>query len=186
MNNLPKIRTNNLLQQETERDLLVYDLEINKALCLNETSARVWKLCNGKIDCQEISKQTNIPQEFVWAAIEELQRNNLLEFEVETGLPKDRLSRRKMLMKAGATAVALPLIVGIIAPVSSAAQSGIVIGGICPGSGGSPGCLLFLGNNCGTSAASCQPSCSTVANAQCTSMVGLLTPGCPACQCYCG
>ena len=41
----PKSRTDNLVVQEMNDEVLVYDLDSNKAVCLNETAAIVWKSC---------------------------------------------------------------------------------------------------------------------------------------------
>jgi hypothetical protein len=43
----PISRQNNIVTQEVESELLIYDLVENKAFCLNETSAFVWQNCDG-------------------------------------------------------------------------------------------------------------------------------------------
>jgi hypothetical protein len=95
---------------------LIYDLTENKAYCLNESSAIIWQTCDGQKSFEEIARQTQIPQEFVWVAIEEFNKSNLLEDNMATQLPKDRQSRRKVLLKLSATATVLPLLTSIIAP----------------------------------------------------------------------
>ncbi|HZH35571.1 MAG TPA: hypothetical protein VEX64_12070 [Pyrinomonadaceae bacterium] len=39
--NIPKARENDLVVQELKDEVLIYDLKINKAYCLNETSAAI-------------------------------------------------------------------------------------------------------------------------------------------------
>ena len=68
----PKHRTNNLVIQETETELLIYDLTENKAFCLNESSSIIWQSCDGQKSFEEIAKQTQIPQEFVWLRLKNL------------------------------------------------------------------------------------------------------------------
>jgi hypothetical protein len=51
----PHSRTKELVVQELKGELLIYDLSTNKAFCLNETSALVWQLCDGKSSISEIS-----------------------------------------------------------------------------------------------------------------------------------
>lgn len=55
MNSLPKSRECEIVVQGFEKELLIYDLSINKAFCLNETSTLVYQLCNGKNTVAEIS-----------------------------------------------------------------------------------------------------------------------------------
>lgn len=70
----PLFRQDNIVIQELENELLIYDLNRNKVFCLNETSAMVWQLCNGHNSILEISRlmseklKTNIP-EFVFKLI---------------------------------------------------------------------------------------------------------------------
>ena len=47
MNNLPKARTENLIVQKAENELLIYDLASNKVCCLNRSSEVIWNLCDG-------------------------------------------------------------------------------------------------------------------------------------------
>lgn len=167
------MRTAGLLVQETPDELLVYDLSSNKALCLNETSQKVFQYCNGESNFDQISEKSGIPKELVWLAIEEFQKNNLLEFKVETELPKDRVTRRKVLIKAGAAAIALPMIASLVAPLAAQGLSCLA-----------PNSILLGGAFCGVPAAVCQPTCNANAG-PCCSMVGTTSLGCPDCFCIC-
>ena len=51
----PLARKIELVEQQLNGELLIYDLRINKAYCLNETSTLVYQLCNGKNTVSEIS-----------------------------------------------------------------------------------------------------------------------------------
>lgn len=72
--NKPKTRNENLVVQEFESEILIYDLKTNKAFCLNETSALIYQLCNGKNSVAEISQALNkhlkqsISEDLVWLA----------------------------------------------------------------------------------------------------------------------
>lgn len=124
MKQIPIARSSELIAQEFEEGLLLYDLAIHKAFSLNETSSIVWNLVDGKSTIDEIVSKSRLPREMVLFAFDELQKNNLLKEKVETGLPTDRKSRRKVLMQMGATALALPVIVSLVAPSAVHAQSG--------------------------------------------------------------
>lgn len=53
---LPLSRRSNLVVQEMDSELMIYDLTANKAFCLNETSALVWQFCDGSKSVNEISR----------------------------------------------------------------------------------------------------------------------------------
>lgn len=59
MNKYPKIRTENIVVQKMEDELLVYDTKQDKALCLNETLVLVWEMCDGKTSSTEIARQAS-------------------------------------------------------------------------------------------------------------------------------
>ena len=48
MNQLPKAKYSDIIIQETAKELLLYDLTLHKAFCLNETAAIVWRNRDGK------------------------------------------------------------------------------------------------------------------------------------------
>ena len=45
--NNPMARQNGLVVQEMPDEVLVYDLDTNKAHCLNNSAALVWRACDG-------------------------------------------------------------------------------------------------------------------------------------------
>ena len=53
--NKPKTRNENIVVQEFENEVLIYDLTINKAFCLNQTSKMIWQMCNGKNSVADIA-----------------------------------------------------------------------------------------------------------------------------------
>ncbi len=54
--NKPKTRNENIVLSEFANEVLIYDLIINKAYCLNETSTMIWQLCDGTRSIAEISQ----------------------------------------------------------------------------------------------------------------------------------
>lgn len=128
--NNPQGREKDIVVQDLKNEVLIYDLSINKAFCLNETSAMVWNLCDGNNSVAEITRKVSVKLKYpvtddlVWLALDQFKEDNLLadgkEMEIEYG----GLSRREVIKKVGfATMVALPLISAIIAPTSATAQS---------------------------------------------------------------
>lgn len=120
---LPIARKDGLVVQETPESVLVYDLETNKAHCLNETAAFIWKVCDGQTSIAEITAlfadQTgkNVDENLVWLAIDQLNDNNLLTGSVTSELAGQ--SRREVIKKIGLGAViALPIVASLTAPTS--------------------------------------------------------------------
>lgn len=54
---LPKARCEALITKEVDGELLVYDRSRDKAHCLNESAAAIWKLCDGRTTPAEIASK---------------------------------------------------------------------------------------------------------------------------------
>lgn len=52
---LPKARQSQLIVKDLPDEVLVYDLDRDKAHCLNHTAGMVWKNCDGKSNVTEIA-----------------------------------------------------------------------------------------------------------------------------------
>lgn len=129
--NYPKTRNENIVVQEMEKEILIYDLKTNKALCLNETSALIYQLCNGSRTVAEISRMMgqksneSISEDLVWLALDNFKKDNLLENNEQFEINFKGLSRRQVIKKVGlASMVALPVIASIVAPSAVMAYSG--------------------------------------------------------------
>lgn len=127
---IPVVRKNDLVIQELNDEILIYDLQNNKVFGLNETSAVVWQLSNGEKTMSEIAREASkklkspINEEYVWLALEQLKRANLIENE--SGIENTYLgaTRREVIRRVGlASMVALPMISSLVAPSSLQAQS---------------------------------------------------------------
>lgn len=126
----PQSRKDNLVVQEIEGEVLIYDLNKNKAFCLNDTSAQVWQACDGTKSVTEISqlisKEQNSPvgEDFVWLALDQLKKNDLLSNSVEIVPNFNGMSRREVVKKVGlSTMIAIPFIVSLTAPLAANATS---------------------------------------------------------------
>lgn len=120
----------NILVQELEKELLLYDLKRDKVFCLNETSLLVWNLCNGENTIEDIRRRmsiqlkTQITEELVWLALDKLKKEQLLSNHQEIEISFNGLSRREAIRKVGiSTMIALPIISAIVSPIALAAQS---------------------------------------------------------------
>jgi hypothetical protein len=121
----PVARKSGLVVQEMPDEVLVYDLNSNKAHCLNQTAASVWRACDGKTSVSEIATSfgAGANEDLVWLAIDQLSESNLLEAQIRSGFVGQ--SRREVIKKIGlASMVALPVIASLVAPQNAlAAQS---------------------------------------------------------------
>lgn len=192
INFIPISRQKEIVVQELQGELLIYDLNINKAFCLNETSAAVWQLCDGKNSVADISRFLNrklkspVLEDFVLLAIDQLKENNLLADGDEIEIDFNGLSRREVIKKIGfASMIVLPVISSLTAPTTAAAQSN------CVANGQPNGFACSLANNpgldfcnilpCSTTTCNCTVSGS---NARCCS--GQATTGsCVGGRCVC-
>jgi len=125
---IPVARKEGLVIQETTDEVLVYDLTSNKAHCLNQTAALVWKSCDGHNSITDITKLletevgNSVHEDLIWLAIDQLNEKNLLEKEMVSNFAGR--SRREVLKKIGlATVVALPLVASLTAPTSALAST---------------------------------------------------------------
>lgn len=119
--NNPMARQNGLVVQEMPDEVLVYDLDTNKAHCLNNSAALIWRACDGNNSVADIVRQFEsngagkVTEDFVWLAIDQLNENNLLEGKVAPRFAGQ--SRRQVLKTIGlASMVAIPVIASLVAP----------------------------------------------------------------------
>jgi len=126
---LPKAKDENLVVQNLDKELLIYDLSSSKAYCLNETSTIVYQACDGQTTIESLkSSHLKLTDEIILLAIDQLQKENLLSEKVEG------LSRRALLTKAAFAAVTLPVITSLVAPLAVHAQSCLPRGASCTAS----------------------------------------------------
>jgi coenzyme PQQ synthesis protein D (PqqD) len=134
----PVARKEGLVIQELPDEVLVYDLDRDRAHCLNETAAFVWQHCDGRTSTVEIarslSQKVNAPvdEKVVWFAIDQLGRNHLMASLPVPPQSVAGLNRREMVRVLGiAAAVAVPVVASIVAPTPAQASTCVAQGGSC-------------------------------------------------------
>ena len=141
---IPVARTEKLLIQEVDNELIVYDEEQDTAHCLNPMAVRVWYYCDGQNTVEDIAKllekELNIPADsdadmrgLVWLTLEELERFNLIKEYLKQPTGVSNISRRKVIKTAslvGGFAIGslFPVVKSIVAPAPVMAVSPIPIG----------------------------------------------------------
>lgn len=135
---LPLARKENIVIQELNDEVLIYDLILNEAFCLNETSGIIWQMCDGTKTVAEISQavgkkfDTNISEGFVWLALEQLKKEKLIDSQLTPPTEFAGMTRREIIRKVGfASMVALPVVASVIAPTSVNAQSCLANNAMC-------------------------------------------------------
>lgn len=186
MENQPALaRDEELVVQELEGEVLVYDLKSHKAHALNKTAAFVWNHCDGHRSPEEIAKlmaeewQTPVGEDAVWFTLNKLGKADLLKERVTLPQAQAGMSRRSAVRRLGFGALlAVPVVMSIVTPTAAAAASVPPECITCTSFGGT-------GNRVNT----CPPVCDNVpgccyGNASCSTGAGNLlgaTAGCTAC-----
>lgn len=126
----PIARKEELIIQELAEEVLVYDLRKNKAICLNQTSALVWQNCDGNKTAAEIASEmekhfgSSVNEDLVWFALDQLEKENLLLNAEKIPNKFNGLNRREVIKRLGvASAISLPIIASLVAPMAVHAQS---------------------------------------------------------------
>ena len=128
---VPRARKAGLVVRDLNDEVLVYDLERDKAHSLNASAAFVWKKCNGRRTISDValqmSKEFKSPadDQAVWLALDQLSKFHLLDEKVTRPAGMPRISRRDMMRVGAAAAFALPVVISIVAPTAANAQTSI-------------------------------------------------------------
>ncbi len=145
----PLARENSVIVKELPDETLIYDLETEKAHCLNSTAALVWKNCDGKrtvAQLRELMKKnagSPVPEEMVWLALDQLEKFRLLDVAPLKPARFAGMTRRDLVRRVGLAAITLPIILSIVAPPAQAQASLLPPGSCCnsPGQCASGNCV---------------------------------------------
>jgi len=128
----PEARTEQLLVQDLNEEVLVYDTERHKAHTLNRTAALIWRHCDGKNSLADlthiVASHTRLPADegMVWLALEELDSAHLLRSPLPPTAAADRYSRRdvaRRLARSARWTALVPAVLSITAPTAAQAAS---------------------------------------------------------------
>jgi len=132
----PIARRQGLVIQKLPGEVLVYDLQRDRAHCLNETAAFIWQRCDGRNSTAQIARSLGaqfnceVDEKIVWLALDQLGRSHLLERQPAVPQAMKGMNRRAMVRALGlGAAVAIPLLTSIVAPTPAQAVSGCINSG---------------------------------------------------------
>ncbi len=174
---IPVARKEGLVIQEMGDEVLVYDLETNKAHCLNRTAAAVWKSCDGQNSVSDVSKLVakmnggSRQEDLIWLAIDQLNETNLLETKLAVNFSNQ--NRREVIKKIGLAAViALPIVTSLVAPtVASAGSTCATTGCTCTFTGTCTPVSPATTCTCSSTTTGTQTGCPITCTGGCTCQV---------------
>jgi hypothetical protein len=111
-----RLESDKLILEQLLDELMIFDPDRNKAFCLNQTAAFVWRHCDGKTTVSEMTELLRrdwgkpVDERVIWFALDILSKDGLLApfpaLSVGTGI-----TRRDVLQKLGTgAAMAVPLV----------------------------------------------------------------------------
>jgi coenzyme PQQ synthesis protein D (PqqD) len=162
----PAARTDGLLVESLDDELLVYDAERDRAHSLNAVAAAVWEACDGERGIEKLGRFATeklgepVSEDAVWRAFSQPDERQLLVGELPSRMSGPEFSRRTALARAGligaSAAFAAPLVKSIVVPTAAEAGASCV-----PPNGQ---CGTNLGESCNTQSF---PPCCPVPNIAC-------------------
>jgi hypothetical protein len=174
----PLARTEDMVVEELEHEVLVYDPKSKRAHCLDAVAARVWRAADGSSDVEALANRLDLSVELVEQAVAELESCELLEtfgldiVDSNGNGNGNGLTRREMTIrsaKVGTAVAAAPLVYSILAPTPAAAATP------------TPAvCFLYTMANCGGPNT---VGCGSVTGCCCCCQGGggLVPPSCKTC-----
>ncbi len=84
MKTLPSGRRDGIIVRELADEVLIYDLQRDKAHCLNKTAGFVWQHCDGRTQVATVARllaaetQTSVDESVVLLALHQLAERHLL------------------------------------------------------------------------------------------------------------
>lgn len=109
--------TPTLIASPMGAELLIYNPTTFEAHHLNETAAKVWKLCNGETTLAQASSELEGGEAVLHSALEMFQSKKLLSSPTA-------IVRRDFMTAAVKIGILMPLVYSVLAPAPAAAASG--------------------------------------------------------------
>src|SRR5262245_58896698 len=110
----PLARQKDLIIQQLNDELLIYDRETDRAHCLNSTAALIWQNCDGRTSVEQLAQlvsqdplSATVSEKIVWLALGQLSKKALLH-DAQSFTYPSLMSRRALVRALGMTAAALP------------------------------------------------------------------------------
>ncbi len=152
MHNRPRARTEDLVVERVDDELVVYDERSQMAHALSREAAAVWDSCDGGLSAVDICERVGMDSAVVERALDELREKDLLE---ETIAVRSGHTRREVAGKFAAIGGA-----AFVAPFVYSVSVASAQGCVCSHPGTTPnGSPVPNPNNCGTNGVSGAVAC---------------------------
>jgi hypothetical protein len=127
----PIARTEHLLIQEMDQEILVYDEATNRAHCLDAQSAKIWRACDGTRTMEAIAAAVRtdphqpLEVDTIRIGLDALGKAGLLQKESSSALRLPGETRRQLLRQLATAGLTLliPVVRSLVAPTAAEAAS---------------------------------------------------------------
>ena len=119
----PLARSEGLIIEELDGELLVYDGESNLAHALAAEAAALWEACDGHTDTRGLASRCHTSQDQVGVTLARLREVRLLEADSDEPEGDTRREALRKITLAGAGLAAVPTISSILVPTPAQAAS---------------------------------------------------------------
>ena len=117
---VPRPRLQGIVREDIDGETLLYVEATHQASCLNAPAARIWALCDGRRNVEDIAACAHVEAGIVAHTLGQFAQSGLLENTLSEAT-RSSLSRRRLLMGVGLAAI--PLVLMVTAPKARAASS---------------------------------------------------------------
>jgi len=158
----PKARTEQLISERVDDELVIYDQLSHVAHCLSREAVGVWEHCDGRLTEAEIADRLTLSLEVVERAVAMLEDRGLLDEAPAVAPGYSRRQAAVRLARIGGAALAAPLVYSIDVGSAAAASSHLAAG--CPVTActGVTSCPGSTANGTNSTCASGRCYCSTL------------------------
>ena len=148
----PLARSERIVVESVGEELLVYDLDSDRAHSLDPVAAAIWRACEGERPVAEIARRAGVSEDAAWSTLDELSELDLLA----APLPAPAAHSRRALLRRGlvAGAAGVAAITTITAPAAAGLTSCLPNGSSC--ATGLQCCSQLC---CGAPTGTCADSC---------------------------
>ena len=124
----PTARSSDLLIEELDEEVVIYDQRTSLVHHLDERARRIWIACDGHRSANQIARDAGCDQATIELTLDRLHDAGLL-----LGPPRSRLRSRRQILRTGAALAVLPAVATVTAPTPAMAQSPVGPPRLCGG-----------------------------------------------------
>src|SRR5947209_3005018 len=104
---VPRARDTSLIVRKLDDEVLVFDVDQNRAHVFNQVAAHVWNLCDGETTVSEMEQQLqrefdpSVNSDTIWQALAQFSQEGLLAEDASRMSLAGRMSRLQMMKTMG-------------------------------------------------------------------------------------